>query len=85
MQHSHRPECCINIQLLAPCSPDITMAISIFRNYANMAIADWRTINGIDGELFAVDGKAVAEYGAAKAVRLGAVEELNAEMERQGG
>ena len=61
------------------------MAISIFRNYANMVIVDWRTINGIDGELFAVDGKAVAEYGAAKAVRLGAVEELNAEMERQGG
>jgi hypothetical protein len=50
-----------------------------------MAIAGRRTINGIDGELFAVDGKAVAEYGAAKAVRLGAVEELRAEVERQGG
>jgi len=50
-----------------------------------MAIAGWRTITGIDGELFAVDGKAVAEYGAAKAVRLGAVEELRAEVERQGG
>ena len=61
------------------------MAISIFRNYANMAIAGWRTVNGIDGELFAVDGKAVAEYGAGKAVHLGAVEELRAEVERQGG